>query len=95
MFYARLYPQGVLAFADEELMGQSFQEGEFLLSVTGFFGTELVGEDRLEQLLPKARTVNAVGERAVRFLIDRGLCTERGVKRVAGVPHVQLFFIEL
>jgi hypothetical protein len=81
----------VLALADGELMGQSFEEGKFRLSVGGFYRGELVDERNVPGLLEDATVVNAVGERAVAAVIAAGLATERAVKRVAGVPHVQVF----
>ena len=98
MLWFKRYVRGrdvVVAIADEELMGKCFEEGEFVLKVTSFFKGELLREEEVLERLKEATIINAVGERAVKVVIKAGLATEKGVKRVAGVPHLQvvLYFI--
>ena len=87
-------PKGlVLALADEELMGQSFEEGEFLLAVNNFFKGRLVETENVPAMLESARIINAVGRDAVSLVINANLATEDVVKQVSGIPHMQVFKI--
>jgi len=98
VLWSKVYRRGkevVLALADEELMGREFEEGEFVLRVDSFYRGELVDEEEAALLCRGATIINAVGERAVKTVINAGLATEGAVRKVAGVPHVQviLYFI--
>ncbi|HDR53195.1 MAG TPA: DUF424 domain-containing protein [archaeon] len=84
----------ILALADRELMDKSFEEGELVLRINSFFKGVL---EMPEEALADRRgvvAINAVGHRAVAAVVGRGLCGENAPKKVAGVPHVQIFMVE-
>lgn len=93
MIWHHLYRQKetVLALADEELMGREFEEGNLLLSVGDFYRGELVDEGDVAGLMEGATIINAVGERAVSAVMEACRATEQSVRRVDGVPHLQVF----
>ena len=98
MLWFKRYLRGgdvVIALADEELMGKQFEEGDFLLKIGAFYRGELIDEEEARERVKEGTIINAVGERAVGVLIDLGLATEKSVKRVSGVPHVQsiMYFV--
>ncbi len=98
MIWCRMHAgrkRAVLAIADEELMGMSFEEGEFVLSVNSFFKGELVREDEAAAMLKDAEIINAVGRKAVAVVLEAGLSDGGTVKRVGGVPHVQVVKINI
>lgn len=85
----------ILAVADQELMDMEFEEGELVLKVTGFFRGELVKANLIAEHFEDVGIINAVGEKAVAKVIKNGLATPSCVKRVGGVPHVQVFKINI
>ena len=95
MLWARVYRRGkdtVLALADEELMGKSFEEGEFVLKVGKFYKGKLIDEKEAMELCKEATIINAVGERAVKVVLKAGLASERSIKRISNIPHIQVVF---
>ena len=87
-------PKGlILAIADEDLMDQTFEEGDFILSVNKFFKGELVETETVSDMFEAVKIINAVGEEAVSLIIGANLATEDIVKRVSGIPHLQVFKI--
>ena len=98
MLWSRVYRRRgemVLALADEELMGKRFEEGELVLEVGKFYMGEKIEEEKAEELVKKATIINAVGERAVKAVIRAGMAREEHVRKIAGIPHIQvvLYFI--
>lgn len=84
----------VLACCDEELIGKELSEGKLNLKVKeGFYKEKQVGIEELKELLKDAVSVNLLGEKAVKLALEQGLAKENNVKRIQGVPHVQIFKI--
>ncbi|MFH1510867.1 MAG: DUF424 domain-containing protein [Candidatus Woesearchaeota archaeon] len=82
----------VLAVCDENLLGKVYKENYFVLDLTGgFFGGPVVSAAELKGLFVKANVVNAVGEESVAFFVGDGVVDLSSVRRVSGVPHVQVF----
>ena len=94
MIYVKVYRvQGevLLAACDKELLGKTFREGELKLEVKErFYKGQLVGEERLRELLEEATIANLTGERCVSKAIELGYVDPDRVLRIQGVPHAQM-----
>lgn len=87
-------PKGlILAISDENLLGKTFEEGEFCLSITNFYKGELLAKNAVTPLLDEAVMINAVGEKAVEVILAAGLGSADFVKKVDGIPHLQVLKI--
>ena len=84
----------ILAICDKNLLGKRFSEGNKQLDLTSdFYKGEEINKEELQELTRKAYIINAVGEKAVSFLIKGGLVSKDKVIKIGKVPHAQVFFI--
>ena len=94
-FFCRVYRAGgatLLASCDADLLGKVFREGEAVLRVSeGYYGGEKVGPERLRSLLETADIISLVGEGCIGLAVEMGLAEWRFVKRVEGVPHLNIY----
>jgi hypothetical protein len=83
--------QTVVAACDEELIGQTFEEGEMILKVTSFYDGSLASEEELVVKLKSATCANLVGNRTIEVAVSAGIIDKDGVIKIGGVPHAQLY----
>lgn len=92
--YIKEYSSGLnvlVAVCDEELVGQSFAEGELNLTITeSFYKGEAVTEAEVVASLKQANIANLVGERAIKCALANSFIEEANVIFVEGVPHAQM-----
>ncbi len=92
--YIKKYNSGLnvlVAVCDEELVGKSFAEGEFTLTITAsFYKGEAVTEEEVVDSLTHADIANLVGARAIKCALDNSFIEETNVIFVDGVPHAQM-----
>ena len=84
--------QGLLvAVCDSDVLGETFEEGEFSLTVTEeFYGGDEVDEGAVVDSLGRADIANIVGTRAVALAIEEGIVDEANVLEVGETHHAQL-----
>ena len=87
----------VFAVCDSDLIGRTFEEGNFQLEVKeNFFkgdilkGTSEISEKDLINLMQKFSaedaTFNIVGEKSVKAGLKAGIISKEGIKKIQGVP---------
>ena len=88
-------PEGLLvAVCDEDVLGETFEDGEFSLEVTEeFYGGEPADEARVRATLARASVANIVGERAVALAIEAGYVDEANVLEIDGTRHAQVLVL--
>ncbi len=99
MIYVKKHstPQGLLlAMCDEELIGKVFESGKLQLDLekyAEFYKGELMAEQlaREAAVNEEIYSANVVGERAVAVMMSKGYVRKSDVKKVGGVPFVQIF----
>ena len=86
-------PEGILVnVCDEELLGREFREGEIVLRVSpSFYGGRIVEENEARELLHEGDIISLVGERVISMAVEEGLATWKAVKRVKGVPFLNIY----
>lgn len=86
----------VLALCDRELLGRVFRQRGRVLDLKAyraFYDGEKVSEGKAIELLKQAKNANVVGEQAVE-IARKALNVKAGVvKRIAGVPHLQIYYV--
>ncbi len=82
----------VAAICDENLLGKEFREGEVVLKVSReYYGGEIVGKERVKEVLQSLPIIGLVGEGCIGIAVELGLADWRFVKRVAGIPHLNIY----
>lgn len=82
----------VLAVADATLIGKTIEEGKLQLNVSErFYHGELVSLEELEEKLQESGNINLVGTHAFTVAQKMGLVSEKGIKRIAGVPYACIY----
>jgi len=81
----------LVAICDDDVLGESFEDGEISLTVTEeFYGAESVDDEAALASLRRATVANLVGERAVSMAIEAGIVEEENVLDVGGTRHAQV-----
>jgi len=84
----------LVAICDDDVLGESFEEGELSLTVTEeFYGTDAVAEESALASLRRATVANLVGERTVAMAIEAGIVEEQNVLDIDGTPHAQVLSV--
>lgn len=101
MIFVKIHstPAGkILAMCDEELIGKVFKEGEAVIDLEkykGFYVGEKIKEEDASKILKEELTsINAVGERSVKLLINNSLASKENIKKINGIPLLQIFFFK-
>lgn len=80
----------LVAACDEELLGETFREGELKIEVKrDFYDGESIEAKALGKLLDHATVANLTGEMTVQIAIDLGFVDAENVLTIDGVPHAQ------
>ncbi|PSQ25245.1 DUF424 domain-containing protein [Halobacteriales archaeon QS_9_68_17] len=81
----------LVAVCDDDLLGETFEEGNVSLTVTEeFYGGESVDEAAVVDSLARATVANIVGREAVGLAVEEGFVDEANVLEVESTLHAQL-----
>ena len=81
----------LVAVCDEDVLGETFEEGELSLTVTEeFYGGDEADESAVIESLAQASVANIVGTRAVELAVEEGFIDEANVLEVGRTLHAQL-----
>ncbi|WP_265112504.1 DUF424 domain-containing protein [Halosolutus halophilus] len=81
----------LVAVCDEDVLGETFEEGDLSLTVTEeFYGGNAVDESAVIDSLARATVANIVGTRAVELAVEEGFVDEANVLEVGATRHAQL-----
>jgi hypothetical protein len=82
----------ILAVCDKEHLGKTFEEDELCFTASEkFYGGEKITEKELEKLLDECNSANLFGNKCVGIAIKKGLASEKSVKLIKGIKHVQIY----
>jgi len=84
----------ILALCDKELIGKVLKEGEIVLDLkdySSFYKGVEVGEAEAMDAMKSATSLNLVGRKSVAVAVKLGLVGKEGVRKIKGVPHVQIY----
>ncbi|THE65773.1 DUF424 domain-containing protein [Salinadaptatus halalkaliphilus] len=85
-------PEGLLvSVCDDDVLGETFEEGEFSLTVTEeFYAGEAATDGDVVESLARADVANIVGTNAVDLAVEEGIIDEEAVLEVGETRHAQL-----
>ncbi len=82
----------MVAACDSDLLGKTFEEGDYLLQVAPEFYEDVkVNKETFLSHLGQATIINLVGKTVIDYAIEAGIVDEDGVIKISGVPHAQIF----
>lgn len=85
----------LVAACDRSILGEKFEEEGTILNLKeSFYHREKVNFKKIKEELREANTANLVGEELMEQLIEEGIVNSEEVKKVQGIPHVQIFVLE-
>lgn len=87
----------IVALCDRAHLGKVFREGEIILDLktySSFYKGELATEESAKNALKDADSLNLVGKKSVGIAKKLGLISEADVRKIGGVPHVQVYRIK-
>ena len=80
----------LVAVCDEDVLGETFENGDVSLTVTEeFYGGESVDERAVADSLARASVANLVGTEAVDLAVREGFVDEANVLDVGATRHAQ------
>lgn len=88
--------RSVTAVCDKTLLGNVLRQGDAVIDLKTyrkFYEGEAVTVQEAGELLKLARNINVVGEKAVQAALEALPISKASVKKVAGVPHVQVYYL--
>ncbi len=81
----------ILAVCDEDIIGQTFEEGDlqFIVSETFYKGEKKSDQETLD-LVKNYDNINMVGKKIIKLAIENEIISEEDVVYIQGIPHIQL-----
>ncbi len=83
--------RNVIAVCDSDLVGKTFEEGDFELNVKeNFYGGEEVDQEKLLEIIKNMSiedsTYNIIGQESINTALKAGIISEEGVKKIQDIP---------
>ncbi|MBI4361085.1 DUF424 domain-containing protein [Candidatus Micrarchaeota archaeon] len=88
--------KSVTAVCDRTLLGKVLRQGDAVIDLKtyrGFYEGTAVTAAEAGEMLRQARNINVVGEKAVQAALSALPINKSAVKKIAGVPHVQVYYL--
>ena len=81
----------VVAVCDEDLIGKTFEEGNFQLEVKeSFFKEETISEEELIELMldfsKEDATFNIIGKESINCALNAGIIEKNTIKKINNIP---------
>lgn len=81
----------ILAICDKELLGNKYEETDVLLDLSSdFYNGEELSNEELKNLIPKAYSINVVGENSVALCISLNAIEQDHVNKIKDIPYAYM-----
>ena len=82
----------MLNICDPELVDKTIQDGNIKIKInTNYYSERDVDEHEAKNLLEKCSSINMVGEKKILLATSLGICSEKSIRRIEGVPFLIVF----
>lgn len=91
-------PSTVLAAADSEVLGKKYVGEKRVLDLEKcayFYKGDIAEHTKIKSLLDDCTSANLVGEAATKLAIEHGVAKREDIVEIGGVPHIQIFKVNL
>lgn len=84
----------ILLCADKDIIGKTLSENglEVEIKKEAYVGKK-TSKKELAELLKNTGNVNLFGQKCVQAAIEAGFASEKMVKKIQGVPHLQIYHL--
>ncbi len=84
----------MLNICDVDLVGKKISEKNLQVDISkNYYGEKLVETEEAENLLKNSSIINMVGKETISLSMNLGIGSEKGIKKVNGVPFLIVFKI--
>ncbi|MDO8634161.1 MAG: DUF424 family protein [archaeon] len=84
----------ILFCCDDELLGKKLVSKGIEIEIKKeTYGQKKTSEKEAAEMLKRATTANIFGEKSVQIAVKLGLSSAKNVKKIQGVPHLQIYAI--
>lgn len=82
----------ILNICDANLLGKKISENDLNMHINeSYYGEKIVEQEEAETLLKNSSIINMVGEYTISLSISLGIGSEKGIKKIDGVPFLIVF----
>ena len=82
----------LLAVCDEDIIGQTFEEGILQLKISeSFYKGSIKSDTEVLELIKKFDNINLAGKNTVRLAIENEIIDEKNLIYINGIPHIQIY----
>lgn len=82
----------MLNICDVDLLGKNIVQNELVMNISkSYYGEKIVEHDEASNLLKNASIINMVGKETVSLSLKLGYGSEKGIKKIDGVPFLIVF----
>ena len=82
----------ILNICDPDLVNKIIKDGNTEIKISSsYYKENIIDEIEAENLLQKCTSANMVGENIISLSIKLGIGSERGIRRIDGIPFLIIF----
>jgi len=82
----------ILNICDTDLVDKIIKDGKKEIKISSnYYNENTIDESEAEHLLQKCTSANMVGEKTISLSLRLGIGSEKGVRRIAGIPFLLIF----
>ena len=82
----------ILNICDIDLIDKIIKDGKIEIKISSdYYNEETIDEAEAEHLLQKCTSANMVGEKTISLSLKLGIGSEKGIRRINGVPFLIIF----
>lgn len=84
----------MLNICDVDLVGKKISENNLQVDISkNYYGKEIVEKNEAENLLKNSSVINMVGKEIISLSMNLGIGSEKGIKKISGVPFLIVYKI--
>ena len=84
----------MLNICDVDLVGKKISEKNLQVDLSkNYYGKEIVEKNEAENLLKNSSVINMVGKEIISLSMNLGIGSEKGIKKISGVPFLIVYKI--
>ena len=82
----------ILNICDIDLIDKIIKDGKVEIKISSdYYNEDTIDEIEAEHLLQKCTSANMVGEKTISLSLKLGIGSEKGIRRINGVPFLIIF----
>ena len=82
----------ILNICDPDLLDKIVKDKKIEIKISSkYYNDKTIDEIEAEYLLKKCTSANMVGEKTISLSLRLGIGSEKGVRRIAGIPFLLIF----